>query len=164
MTVAELEDEVMATNPIKEMMDDMVSVERFGYTPMGTFGRLRYRGFSCYTVEKPWENNAPYISCIPVGIYPIELGRYNRGKYDCYELGRVPNRTLIKIHVANIAADLMGCIGLGNRLGIVDNWWAVLNSRVTHAAFIEAMGGAKRGYIGISNIARIGEWKDPTSR
>jgi len=164
MTVAELEDEVMETNPIKEMMDDMVQIVRDSHSPMGTFGKLYYRDFKCYTVEKPWENNAQFISCIPVGIYPIELGRYNRGGYPCYELKQVPARSQIKIHVANIATDVMGCVGLGNLLGVVDKWWAVLNSRVTHEAFMEAMGGMKQGYIAVSNIADIGEWKDPKRR
>jgi len=163
MPIDEL-DEVQITNPIKDLMDNMVTVERFAYTPMGTFGRLRYQDFSCYTVEKPWENNAAFISCIPVGIYPLEYGRYHRGKYDCYEVKQVPARTLIKIHVANTANDLMGCIALGNRLGVVDNWWAVLNSRVTHMEFMEAMGGAKQGYIAVQNLARIGEWTDPKGR
>ena len=153
---------VTTTNPIKDLMDEMVQVERFAYTPMGTFGRMKYKDLTCYTVEKPWQNNAAYTSCIPVGIYKLKLGRYHRGKYDCYELCNVPNRTLIKIHVANTANDLMGCIALGNRLGTVDNWWAVLNSTETHAKFMAEMGRQPEAYIGISNLLREGEWMNPT--
>ena len=139
---------------------DMVNIQRFGYTPMGTFGTLVYKNFLCYTIERPWANNAAFTSCIPPGIYPIELGRFFKKGYPTYELKRVPNRSSTKIHVANTMNDVQGCIGLGSVLGVVDKKWAVLNSADTFAKFMEAMGGLKEGYINIKNLD-MGTWSSP---
>ena len=58
-----------------------VLLERFAYSPMGTFGVLTVDDFECYTVERPWLDNKPRESCIPEGVYRLELGMYNRGGY-----------------------------------------------------------------------------------
>ena len=69
---------------VKDLLREMVHVERFAYTPMGTFGKMRYKGFECFTVELPWENNAPYISCIPTGIYPITYVKFYAKNYNTW--------------------------------------------------------------------------------
>jgi len=114
----------------------MITLERFAYTPMGTFGRLTFDDFSCYTIERAWDGNKPYVSCIPEGSYFIQ--RFNSPKfgkvYAVYgeTVSVTPNvnfaRSAILIHPANVASDLQGCIGLGDSLGYVKNQWAVLNS------------------------------------
>jgi len=121
----------------------MITLERFAYTPQGTFGRLTFDDFSCYTVERPWDGNKPYVSCIPEGEYVLE--RYNSpkfGKVYAVNGGTVSvtedinhSRSAILIHAANVASDLEGCIGLGDSLGFVKNQWAVLNSVETVKAF-----------------------------
>lgn len=103
---------------------------------MGTFGRMVFNDFECFTVERPWLMNRPSVSCIPTGIYPVSYGRYNAGGYDTIVVNDVPGRTHIKFHVANIAGDLEGCIGVGDQLGYVKNNWAVLNSRLTFGEFM----------------------------
>ena len=139
---------------------DMVNVQRFAYTPMGVFGTLVFRRFLCYTVERPWLNNAAFKSCIPPGIYPIKLGRFFKKGYPAYEINQVSNRSLIKIHVANTMDDVQGCIGVGSVLGVVDKKWAVLNSADTFAKFMEAMDGLEEGYINIKNLD-MGTWSAP---
>jgi len=111
-------------------------LERFSYGPNGTFGQLFAPSFSCFTVERPWLNNQPYISCIPEGDYPLARGHYNRGGYEVYEIKDVPNRSLIKIHIANRPTDVQGCIGLGNELGAFGNMWVVLKSTDTFNEFM----------------------------
>ncbi len=108
-----------------------VTLTRWGSTPMGTFGELRAPEFRCYTVEPPWRGNARYLSCIPPGVYRLELGSYHVGGYPAYELVGVPGRDLIKIHAANRARELLGCIAVGNDLACINGEWAVLNSRRT---------------------------------
>lgn len=115
---------------------------RFAHTPYGVFGRLRLEEIDLYTVENPWLNNEPRISCIPQGVYDLELGMYNRGGYAAYELQDVPGRSLVKIHISNTASDVEGCIGVGTKLGWVENQWAVLNSRRAYRQFMEKMGEA----------------------
>ena len=115
-----------------------IHLDRFAYTPMGTFGHLVYGGFECFTVERPWEDNKPFHSCIPVGIYDLQPSRYHRGGYDSFEIVDVTGRSQIKIHIGNTMDDVVGCIALGEKLGLVKNHWAVLSStRAFHAFYDE---------------------------
>jgi hypothetical protein len=121
----------------------MITLERFAYTEQGTFGKLSFDNFSCYTIERSWNNNAAHISCIPEGLYTIQ-------KYTSPKFGKVyavsgktvsvfPDvnyrRSSILIHPANVQSDLEGCIGLGDSLGYVKAQWAVLNSIATVTNF-----------------------------
>jgi hypothetical protein len=125
----------------------MITLERFAYTPQGTFGRLSLDGFSCYTVEKPWNNNIAGLSCIPEGNYTLQ--KYNSPKFgEVFAVigGTVSlfsdnehARSTILIHPANVASDVEGCIGLGDSLGYAKGQWAVLNSSVTIKEFYELM-------------------------
>ena len=114
-------------------------LERFAYTPIGTFGRLKYQGKEWFTVEKPWDNNKRNISCIPEGNYTAN--RYlsptpSRG--EVWQLNNVPNRTFIQIHRGNTEKDVVGCIAVGKHLGAIRNQWAILNSRKAFEEIMEA--------------------------
>lgn len=118
-----------------------ITIDRFADTPMGTFGRLVAGDFACYTVELPWEGNAPHVSCIPTGTYPLRLRpspivQRTSGHEQGWEVCDVPGRKLIMLHVANTMDDLEGCIGVGKGLGFVAGKWAVTNSKT---AFSELM-------------------------
>lgn len=150
---------------VKDLLNEMVTITRRGYFEMGTFGELEYKGFRCKTVELPWAANAPFISCITPGIYPIKLGRFFAKDYPCWELDQVPNRSLIKIHRANTMNDLKGCIGLGDEFGTVDKLWAVLNTIATHSKFMATMrehgaDKADKMWINIKNLD-TGTWSAP---
>lgn len=121
-------------------------LERFAYTPLGTFGRLFAPEFFVWTVERPWANNAPRESCIPEGEYALAPRRFNRGGYNTWEVTGVPNRSLILVHKANTMNDLLGCIGVGRRLGALADRddsipldWAVLDSAGAFEEFMRAM-------------------------
>jgi hypothetical protein len=81
------------------------------YFPNGTNGELFYNGKRiCFTIELPWLDNRPSVSCIPVGRYELE-------KYFSEHLGNhlhvkaVAGRSMIMIHAANDALqELRGCI------------------------------------------------------
>jgi len=157
-----------AASTLEDIQREMVILERYGYTPMGTFGRLHYRDLHCYTVEKQWEHNQPFISCIPVGIYKLETtifyggdGPGGKRDYPTYKLLSVPNRSQIKIHVANTSDDLMGCIGLGTQLGSLSKRWAVLESKLALRRFLDEMAVRPAPYICIKNLAGQGEYLDP---
>lgn len=91
-----------------------------------TLGKLIVREnnaviFDCDTIELPWLDNKPQISCIPKGVYNVvyrESAKYPRH----YHIQNVPNRSFILIHQANYVGsknpatrkpDLLGCIGVG---------------------------------------------------
>lgn len=115
----------------------MFLLERFCYSDMGTFGRLTFNGFECYTVEKPWKDNRPEISCIPEDLYTANLYESpTPGRGIVWQLNKVPNRTFIQIHRGNTEDDVVGCIAVGKGLGYINKKWAVTNSR---QAFIELM-------------------------
>lgn len=98
--------------------------------------------FTCATVELPWRGNKTGVSCVPPGKYPVWKEYSNRFKAMLYELKEVPGRSEVKIHSANYAKQLNGCIALGrshvdlNGDGVKD----VDHSKKTLAAFHAAMG------------------------
>ncbi|HBY61932.1 MAG TPA: hypothetical protein DEH78_19100 [Solibacterales bacterium] len=82
-----------------------------------------------YTCERPWRDNRPGDSCIPVGTYRVEPRRYNRGGYPAYEVTGVSGRSLILIHRGNVPTDIEGCILVGLSVGVLKGQLAVLESR-----------------------------------
>ena len=48
-----------------------VELKRFCYHPEGTLGVIELAGETFYSIERPWLNNAPNVSCIPVGNYDM---------------------------------------------------------------------------------------------
>lgn len=95
------------------------------------------KGFSCWTLERPWLDNAKEKSCIPEGKYICR--RTNSPTFGvCFEVINVPNRSAILIHSGNFAHDSRGCIILGEYEGILNGEFAVLNSRNTIKRFLKA--------------------------
>lgn len=123
-------------------------LERIAYTPLGTFGYLIAPEFMVCTVERPWANNEPRVSCIPLGKYKMVRTQFNRATppYDTWEIVGVPGRDLIKVHKANTMNDLLGCIAPGRRFGVVADKdksvpldWAVIDSAGAFEEFMRAM-------------------------
>ena len=136
-----------------------VTLERWAYSPDGVFGTLKVGGLTLNTVERPWNDNIPSVSAIPIGTYQLKLGMYNHGGYPAYELVMPLDspRGLIKIHRANTMDQLKGCIGLGMGRGRMAPKldmpvrWAVTDSRAALERFMYEMGGAKVGTLKIFN-------------
>ncbi len=116
----------------------MVKLELFrAYLDNCSLGKVYFKGeFECYTVERPWLSNKPFISCIPPGTYEIhEHKSPKHGK--CYalknhDLGVGTNkgdsvRWGCLIHVANWPKQVEGCIGPGK--GLHPKYWGVASSR-----------------------------------
>jgi hypothetical protein len=125
---------------------ETVNLFRLKRSDQGTEGLLVYGDFECKTLELPWRDNQPQISCIPAGTYDVEIRLSN--KYGrIYWVRKVPNRTYILIHSGNYAGDeskgfkthVMGCILLGKTMGFLGGQRAVLNSRITVRAFMEEL-------------------------
>lgn len=84
----------------------------------------------CRTLENPWLNNEPFISCIPKHNYVVK--KYSSSKYpDVWELQDVQGRSSILIHVGNRAKHTQGCILVGEKWGFLGDDLAVLNSKKT---------------------------------
>lgn len=95
-----------------------------------TLGLLRINGIEhppIYTLELPWRNNRPNVSCIPTGVY--RGGPHNGSKYkNVFGLRDVPGRSGILIHAGNRTADIEGCILPGLAAGTMRGEPAVLES------------------------------------
>ena len=103
----------------------------------GTFGHFNYPAGWLYSGELPARGNEPSFSRVPAGSYWAAFTFSPRFGRRLYLLDRVPARSGIRIHPANLAGDsrkglrcqLNGCIALGERLGWLDGQKAVLISQ-----------------------------------
>ena len=122
-----------------------------------TLGQMTLEnGTVFHTMERPWLNNQSQVSCIPEGVYKLALrdssvvNRTTHGSHPKgWEVTDVPNRTFIMIHIANFPHELMGCIGIGMRHGILDNEMAVLQSATAFELFMLALAGRDEWYLEI---------------
>ncbi len=126
-------------------------------TDEGTPGRLTGEGVDFCTLELPWRDlngngiGDPQMSCITPGTY--ECAWHESPHFGwCYEVTGVKGRSHILIHAANFAGDtpkgwqsqLLGCIALGQRHGVIQNKWgkaqrAVVSSKTSVTKFHELM-------------------------
>lgn len=119
--------------------DNTIVLERFAYSPDGTFGKMYVPGgFECYTVELPWKDNQPRVSCIPEGMYGLGkryspvVQRSSGGEFEVgWEVQNVPGRSLIMIHPGNWPSNFMGCIGTGKAYAVISGKNGVTSSRDT---------------------------------
>lgn len=131
----------------------MIAVlERFAATPFGVFGRLLVDERQFYTVERPWLNNEPGKSCVPLGEYdlvwqptttnvPNEYGGatwYLSGGTVSPDHGGA-KRTRVAIHIGNTMKDVSGCIAVGGELTTLGGMWAIGRSRVSMVELLSKM-------------------------
>ena len=84
------------------------------------------------TLELPWRNNAIGKSCIPAGNYEVKRWHSSvLGTCYAFDDSETFPRTAIRIHVANWARDLRGCIALGKTTAMLEGLPAVTSSRET---------------------------------
>jgi len=129
-----------------------VTLQRIIETSQGTLGQfLLSDNSTLYTMERMSTGEHPRI---PAGLYKLKLGMYYAGDglggkadYPAYEILGVPGRTNIKIHVANRAVELRGCVAPGKALGFLQGQLAVLQSLPAFRKFMDSLAGAATDYI-----------------
>jgi len=122
----------------------MIDLVRFYYSDFGTFGNLTLpSGLQLATVERPWLNNRPRVSCIPVGVYTCEPRRYNKGGYNAVEVTGVTGRTHILFHKGNFVRNSNGCILLNSEHGTKGNECCGWGSAEAFEAFMAELGRHK---------------------
>ena len=113
--------------------------------PDGTFGTLLTDGFSCLTIELPWRDNASgdwlTASCIPgERSYSVVRDYSHYFKRRTYRISNVPDRSGVRIHIANMAPELRGCIAPGREIARFPNGlWGVTHSKSALEEFQEHM-------------------------
>ena len=118
----------------------MITLKRIAQTVDGTFGAVigtDGHPTNLVTLERPWADNDPEVSCIPPGDYP--LIQYNSPKHGpgTWMLQNVPGRQFVEIHIANVMDELEGCIAAGEQFGMASSKafpgltrFGIINSRV----------------------------------
>lgn len=124
-----------------DFMNDKVQLIREPDQQKQTLGKMLFQGKEiAKTVELPWLNNASKKSCIPPGTYKV-IRRRSDKHGDHFHITNVPGRSLILIHAANYSAQLLGCVGPGdkhvdiNKDGLKD----VTNSKATMATLLKIL-------------------------
>ena len=124
-----------------------VNIVRDVTSDLGTFGEMKCPNLTqLSTLELPWRNNTPFISCIPCGEYQCELVSTRKYK-KVYQVLDVPGRTGILIHWGNWAGDkskglrsnVEGCILLGFRRWQIEGQLGVDRSRNAIKSFHSAL-------------------------
>lgn len=128
-----------------------VTLRRVLETTQGTIGQFTLNDQSTlYTMERQSTGPHPRIA---QGIYELRLGMYYAGDgpggkadYQTYEI-IVPGRDDIKVHVANRAQELLGCVAPGKALGFLAGELAVMQSKLAFMRFMESMQNVTSDYI-----------------
>ena len=110
------------------------------YHPEGTNGKILFAGcLIVRTIELPWKDNLPQVSCIPEGRYQLAKRwnpRFNR-HLQCLD---VPEREAILIHPANDAMhELKGCIA---PVSMITGQGKGIRSRMAMEAIVSLVYGA----------------------
>ena len=108
-----------------------------------TIGKLSINGvFFCVTLELPYENNLENVSCIPEGTY--NCVRIISPKFgDTFCITGIPGRKYVEIHWGNYEKDTDGCVLIGDEVSEFEGDHDILNSRITHKAFMNRMIGVQ---------------------
>jgi len=89
-------------------------LKRFYQDERQTLGTLTVGEVTLFTIERPWLQNQPNVSCIPPGDYGMKLVEAGDKTRIRLSGGCIPaERSLINIEIANHANELEGCIGVG---------------------------------------------------
>ena len=106
------------------------------------------------SMELPWEDNERNISCVPAGMYKLVFEYSDRFKKKLWELKGVIDRSECKIHAANYARQLNGCISPGREHLDIDGDGArdVTFSGMTLNAFHTAMQPEREAIIHIIDL------------
>ncbi len=118
---------------------DRIAVRRW-YHDDCTLGRLVCGPFQCFTLELPFEGNAPDVSCIIPGTYSA-FKRTSPTNGPCIELRDVPGREYVQIHKGNYTRDILGCILVGDSIRFLDGDTVpdVTNSGATLARLLQLL-------------------------
>lgn len=117
---------------------------------LGVIQLLQPGGFFVFcgnSLELPFKNNEPLISCIPPGEYLCAYTQSPKATHDAghpmfsYEIKNVPGRSGIRFDKANFREQLKGCIAIGAKFSDLngDQITDITNSGFTRSAFEKQM-------------------------
>lgn len=142
-----------------------IYVDRDESAPTGTPGRLTLQsgGFECDTLEPPWLNNQPEVSCINAGSYDCFIWFSPSLKRNVLRLEDKHGRKNVLVHNANFAgtvdnpdtpdveiSQVKGCTAVGDGFGQIEvpkklakkpgqKQFGIMNSTVTLQALLQEL-------------------------
>ena len=126
-------------------------IRRIESTDEGVRGIMTVDGLACcLTIERPWLDNKPNVSCIPAGTYLCRRVHSPTFK-KTFEVVDVPGRTHILFHSGNTMKQSKGCILPGSKFGELDGLAAVLSSGAAFAKLMAVMEGEEAFLLKITN-------------
>lgn len=127
--------------------------------PHGRFSEIQVQGRTFYSVEKPWRDNRPYESCVPLGEYKLVWRPtttnvpHQFDGHTWYMVGETvglvkgeKHRWGCAWHVANFCDQVKGCSGIGQSLGFGESpktetlRWCVNRSGDTMLELLQLLG------------------------
>lgn len=137
--------EVFRTHEVKA--SDGFKFQTIGKLSVYDSNKKKTKLFECDTLERPWLDNKRNVSCIPpapnnVQTYDwIKLNDSPKFAYQHLWIKNVPNRTHIKLHIANSYNQLHGCIAVGDGFAYLegDDIIDVINSGKTMKKLMELL-------------------------
>ncbi len=132
---------------------------RVSETTTATFGVLTQAGEAfAVTMEPPWKDNAPNVSCIPPSIYICAATNSPKFGYT-FEIVGVHGRSAILFHCGNSAENTRGCVLVGEQFEKLDSGVAgILASRAGFREFMFRLRGVNAFEIEI--VDATGEIKN----
>lgn len=113
--------------PEKENAKAVRLVRPKGWETMenGIQGHLVFpSGYKIPTLERPWKNNEPNVSCIDCGMHDLIFRdssltkRLTKGNHEkTWEILDVEGRTDILVHIGNFVHNSLGCVLVGTSHG-----------------------------------------------
>lgn len=111
-------------------------------TDSPTVGRLYAGDLDLFTLELPWQDNKPNISCIPEGRYKVTLAYSHRFQRVMPRILNVPSRDGILIHPLNEVQQTQGCVGVGMQRS--DDERIIMGSKIAYGLFYQWLAEALR--------------------
>jgi len=119
-----------------------------------TRGAIVINGETFCTLERPWLNNKPFMSCIPPGEYEVRWHK-SPSKGECWKLHGVPNRSEILIHVGNSVDDTEGCILVGE----THDYWGRIDETTGKSYNIPVVSQSRAALKRMSELLGVEPWK-----
>jgi len=119
----------------------LIKVERFLHHPDCEISRVYINGeYFCFSIEDATRTTKiKGETCIPLGVYPLATYKSPRFSkeynHDMIWVKNVPGFEYILIHWGNTISDTEGCLIIGDKIGVLKQKDAVLNSRATYLKF-----------------------------
>lgn len=128
-------------------------LRRLSLTGYATYGQLTddENTALCVTLERPWLDNAPSVSCIPAGTYPVVRYTSPARGYDVFVLKNVLGRSYIEIHKGNLPTDSEGCILVGQRFGMLGDKHGITGSAEAFERLMDSLRGVDTLTLTITN-------------